>query len=185
MKALKNPIVAVLLAVVLVAASTYLSASSNLKKDTQKITDGFYSGVKYDGSKHASIYSQLNGIIGAVDGMCAIAANNGVDTAALSAASTELKADLSTMHDDIASIYLSYSKVCSCLTPFLTEMDSAALSEHERGDMQTYEETVTSARRAIDESGYNESVRAYRGSLDRVAELFISLCDVAEPEYFA
>ncbi len=185
MKALKNPIIAVLLAVALVASSTYLSASSNLKKDTQKITDGFYNGVKYDGSKHASIYSQLNGILGAVDGMCAIAANNGVDAAALSAASTELKADLSTMHDDIGSIYLSYSEVCNCLTPFLTVMDSAALSEHDRGDMQTYEETVTNARRAIDESGYNESVRTYRGSLDRTAELFISLCGVDEPEYFA
>lgn len=185
MKALKNPIVAILLAVILVASSTFLSASSHLKKDAQEITDGFYNGVMYDGYKHPSIYSQLNNIIGAVDGMCAVAANNGISTTALSMASSELKSSLSTMHDNIGSIYLSYSAMCDQLTPFMTEMDRISLSERESEGMQTYEETVTNAQRVIDESGYNESVRSYRSSLGSTAEFFSSLCGVTGPEYFA
>lgn len=185
MKALKNPFVAILLTVILVASSTLLSASSNLGKDAQSITDGFYNGVNYDGYKHPSIYSQLNNIIGAVDGMCAVAANNGVSAAALSAASGELKSSLSTMHDNIGAIYLAYSAMCDRLAPFKSEMSGVTLSERESEGMQAYEETVANAQRVIDESGYNESVRSYRSSMGAAAKFFASLCGVTGPEYFA
>ena len=89
------------------------------------------------------------------------------------------------MHDNIGSIYLSYSAMCDQLTPFMTEMDRLSLSERESEGMQTYEETVTNAQRVIDESGYNESVRTYRSSLGSTAEFFSSLCGVTGPEYFA
>ncbi len=185
MKALKNPVAAIFLAVILVASSTLLSASVNLGKDAQKVTDGFYDGVIYDGYKHPSIYSQLNNIIGAIDGMCAVAANNGVSTAALSMASSELKSSLSTMHDNISSIYLSYSAMCTQLIPFMNEINSISLSERESEGIEAYENTVTNAQRVIDESGYNESVRSYRSSLDAAANFFASLCGVTGPEYFA
>ena len=185
MKALKNPIVAILLAVILVVSSTFLSASSNLSKDAQKVTDGFYNGVTYDGYKHTSIYSQLNNIIGAIDGMCSVAANNGVNTTALSMAVDELKSSLSTMHNNIGSVYLCYRAVCDQLTPFMNEMNSVSLSERESEGIQAYKDTVDNAQRVIEESGYNESVRNYRTSLGTTASFFASVCGVTGPEYFA
>lgn len=185
MNTLKKPAVAIILSIALVIGSTLLSGSAKLKKDIQQVTDGFYNGVTYDGYTHPSIYSQLNNIIGAVDGMCAIAENNGYNANELSNASYYLKSNLSTMHDYISSIYWSYSELCDALTSFKPKIDSMELNERDSEGMEKYLETISNAQRVIENAGYNESVRNYKNAMGIPAEFIADICDVYEPEYFA
>ena len=185
MKAMKNPVVAVLLAIIMVAAATLLSAGTKLEKKSQAVTDGFYNGVRYDGYKHSSAYSQLTNLCGAADGMTAIASNYGIDCNEVSQASKALKDSLSTMHNHIAAIYKCYSALDAALTALDSDIDSAPLSTRDAEGVAAYRETLSNAKRVIAESGYNESVRNYTNSLGFPAAFFASICGVDAPEYFA
>ena len=48
MEFLKKRPAAIILAVIIVIGSTFLSVNVKLGKACQKVTDGFYSGVTYD-----------------------------------------------------------------------------------------------------------------------------------------
>jgi hypothetical protein len=61
---LSNRLVALFLSALIVAGSTLVSVHAKLGAQCDKITDGFYTGVRYDGDVHASISSQLKDIIG-------------------------------------------------------------------------------------------------------------------------
>lgn len=184
MKLLKKPAVAIIISIALVIGSTLLSGSAKLKKDIQQVTDGFYTGVTYDGYSHPSIYSQLTNITGAVDGMCAIAENNGYDANELSNASHYLKSSLSTMHDYISSIHWSYSELCDALTAFKLQINSMELNERDSDGMNKYLETIANAQRMIENAGYNESVRNYKNNMGAIANFIADICDINEPEYF-
>ena len=52
---LKKRPVAIILALIIVVGSTLLSVNIKLGSKCQTITDGFYSGVTYNGYEHPSI----------------------------------------------------------------------------------------------------------------------------------
>lgn len=183
--ALKKPVTAILLAVLMIVLSTMLSGSLKLNAASKSVTDGFYNGVTYDGYKHNSIYSQLVNLCGAADGIVSLAANYEIDCSGVSNASDALKSSISTMHDHISSIYDSYSKLCSELSDIERNVDSLELSSRDADGMSQYFQTVANAMRVIDESGYNESVRNFRSSLGFPADIFIYMCNVRCPEYFS
>ena len=185
MKALKNPVVAVILAIIMIVASTLLSAGVKLGKETQKITDGFYDGVEYDGYNHTSIYSQLGNICGAADGIVAVASRYDIDCSNVSYASGDLKSSLSTMHNEISSIYSLYDDLCTALNSIYNDLDGVELSSRDSEGIDAYKDTITNAQRVIGSAGYNESVRTYINSLGFPANLFVKLCNVDTPEYFA
>lgn len=185
MKLLKKPIVALLLSAFAIIAATLFSVEAKLDKEMQAVTDGFYEGVTYSGYQHPSIYSQLSNIIGAADGMCAIAKNNGADCSALSEAASDLKSNLSTMHEYISSIYWSYEQLCSALSDFTPTINEMGLDARDSEGMTAYLDTIKSAQRVIDDSGYNQSVRTYKSSMGPLAEFFTDVCGLYGPEYFA
>ena len=62
-KFLSNRLVALLLSALIVVGSTLVSVHVKLGAQCDKITDGFYTGVKYDGFVHPSISAQLKDVV--------------------------------------------------------------------------------------------------------------------------
>lgn len=192
MKAFKNRTVAVLLAAVLVIGFTLISASAALKNDIKNVTNGFYTGALYDGEKTAevpdssqSIYKQLTVITAKVDNICAVAAANDVESEALKNASYYLKSNLSSMHEFVCSIYWSYDELCQALTEIKPKLNKAELTDAEREAISEDLLAISEAQKVISESGYNESVRRYKSSMNAFEEFVADICGIYGPEFFS
>lgn len=191
MKAIKNRTVAVLFAAVLVIGSTLISASAALKSDIKTVTNGFYTGALYDGEKTAevsasqSIYKQLNIITAKVDSICAVAAANDVDSEALKDASYYLKSNLSSMHEYVDSIYWSYDELCRALTEIKPKLNKIELTDTEREAISEDLLAISEAQKIISESGYNESVRRYKSSMNAFEEFVADICGIYGPHFFS
>lgn len=182
----KKPVVAVLLAAIIVLSSSYLTAASKLSKASDKVTDGFYRGVEYDGYKHKSIYSQLDNICGAVSGLITIAKSHGIDTAELSRLNGELSSSISAKHDNISSIHTRYTALYDSLNSLLGSLSDTELSSREQKGLEEYSSTIKGAVKVIDEAGYNESVHEFFSDMSWIpANFFISITGIHMPETFA
>lgn len=183
MKFLKNPFVAVLLSLAIVISSTLISTNIKLGRRCDKVRDGFYEGVVYDGYERKSIASHIKNICGAASGLVAVANNYDVDTASLSSAVDRMKSGLSN-----GSVSENYSLYCKLLTAFddvERQLSAASLSERDADGAEQYALTVKGACKAIDESGYNESVRDFnRRQLRFPADILARLAGVDVPQLF-
>ena len=177
MKLLKNPVIAVLLAVIIVLSSTFLSARIKLEKESDKITDGFYQGVVYNGYKRKSISSQLKNYSGAVSGLVSIANNYGIATEEASGLNGELLSSLSEAQSDISSIYRYYSSLDTAVSALERELSDAE-------GVKQYTGTIDGANSVIAESGYNESVYKYISGRGALEKFFITLTGTQLPEVF-
>lgn len=192
MNILKNRTIAVFLALVLVIGSTLISASAKLNDDIKKVTDGFYTGALYDGVKTAevadasdSIYKQLTVITAEADKLYAVAAANDLDAEPLKDASYYLKSNLSSMHEYVGSIYWSYSELCDALTAIKPKLAGELLSQSDRDEVNQSYLIIQNAQNVISESGYNESVRRYKSTMNAFEEFVADTCDIYGPEYFS
>lgn len=192
MKLLKNRTIAVFLALVLVIVSTLISASAKMNNDIKKVTDGFYTGALYDGQKTAevadasgSIYKQLTVITAEADKIYAIIANSGADAEAIKEASYYLKSNLSSMHEYVGSIYWSYSELCDALTAIKPKLAAMELSESEYEDINASLTLISAAQGVIADSGYNDSVRRYKTTLNAFEEFVADACGIYGTEYFS
>ena len=59
MKFLKKPLVAIVLTVLLVVGSTFLSADRKLSRSALRVADGFYAGIRYKGQMHESVAQSI------------------------------------------------------------------------------------------------------------------------------
>lgn len=184
MKLLKNPVIAVLLAVIIVLSSTFLSARIKLEKASDKITDGFYQGVVYNGYKRKSISSQLKNYSGAVSGLVSIANNYGIATEEASALNGELLSSLSEAQSDISSIYRYYSSLDTAVSALERELSDAELNERDAEGVKQYTGTIDGANSVIAESGYNESVYKYTSGRGALEKFFATLTGTQLPEVF-
>lgn len=183
MKFLKNPVVAVLLSLAIVISSTLISTNIKLGKRCDKVRDGFYEGVVYDGYEHKSIASHIKNICGAASGLVAVANNYDIDTAPLSSAVDMMKSGLS--NGSVSENYSLYYHLLSAFDNVEHQLSDVSLSERDASGVEQYALTVKGACKAIDESGYNESVREfYRKQLRFPADVLGRLAGVDIPQLF-
>ena len=182
---LKNRAVAIVLAVVIVLGSTLVTSGTKLKSQCQKITDGFYSGVTYDGYEHPSIQSQLKNISRAALGLATIASNyTGVDAAAVKTDRDNL--DSSLEKGTPSQIYDIYTALTADTAALVSSLRAQTLSDRDSSGVDQYESIISSASGVIDKSGYNDTVRDFLRSTYNVfpASFFASLTGVNPPELF-
>ena len=184
MKILKNPVVEVVLSLLIVFGSSFLSAKAKLNAEAQKVTDGFYAGIEFDGYKHNSIHSQLENICGAVSGLMTTAKNNNIDTSELAIVNDELRSSIADPHGNIASMYAKYSALMTAYDSLVADLENLPLQERDRKALETYSGTVKGANMVIRESGYNDSVRSYINNAGALQKLFMRLTSADIPEMF-
>lgn len=184
MNFLKKPFVAVLLSALIICGSTLLSADIKLGRECQNITDGFYEGVVYENYQHKSIASQIRNICGAADGMVTIANNYDIDTDAVRAATDEMKNALT--YGSVSYLHYLYEDLLQALKPLEDQLSRAELSDRDAEGFAQYSSTISGAQSVIENSGYNESVRAFlRDEIHFPADFFAELAGVELPELFA
>ena len=183
MNFLKKPFVAVLLSALIICGSTLLSADIKLGRECQNITDGFYEGVVYENYQHKSIASQIRNICGAADGMVTIANNYDIDTDAVRAATDEMKNALT--YGSVSYLHYLYEDLLQALKPLEDQLSRAELSDRDAEGFAQYSSTISGAQSVIENSGYNESVRAFlRDEIHFPADFFAELAGVDLPELF-
>ncbi len=183
MNFLKKPFVAVLLSALIICGSTLLSADIKLGRECQNITDGFYEGVVYENYQHKSIASQIRNICGAADGMVTIANNYDIDTDAVRAATDEMKNALT--YGSVSYLHYLYEDLLQALKPLEDQLSRAELSDRDAEGFAQYSSTISGAQSVIENSGYNESVRAFlRDEIHFPADFFAELAGVELPELF-
>ena len=183
MNFLKKPFVAVLLSALIICSSTLLSADIKLGRECQNITDGFYEGVVYENYQHKSIASQIRNICGAADGMVTIANNYDIDTDAVRAATDEMKNALT--YGSVSYLHYLYEDLLQALKPLEDQLSRAELSDRDAEGFAQYSSTLSGAQSVIENSGYNESVRAFlRDEIHFPADFFAELAGVELPELF-
>ena len=183
MNFLKKPFVAVLLSALIICGSTLLSADIKLGRECQNITDGFYEGVVYENYQHKSIASQIKNICGAADGMVTIANNYDIDTDAVRAATDEMKSALT--YGSVSYLHYLYEDLLQALKPLEDQLSRAELSDRDAEGFAQYSSTISGAQSVIENSGYNESVRAFlRDEIHFPADFFAELAGVELPELF-
>ena len=184
MNFLKKPFVAVFLSALIICGSTLLSADIKLGRECQNITDGFYEGVVYENYQHKSIASQIRNICGAADGMVTIANNYDIDTDAVRAATDEMKNALT--YGSVSYLHYLYEDLLQALKPLEDQLSRAELSDRDAEGFAQYSSTISGAQSVIENSGYNESVRAFlRDEIHFPADFFAELAGVELPERFA
>ena len=184
MKILKHPVVEILLSALIIVGSSFLSARVKLNNEAQKVTNGFYNGIEFDGYRHNSIQSQLENICGAVSGLMTTAKNNKVDTSELAALNDELRSSIADPHSNIASMYSKYSALMSAFDSLVAKLETMPLNERDQKALETYCGTVKGANMVIKESGYNDSVRNYLNDAGGLQKLFMKLTSAKTPERF-
>lgn len=183
MNFLKKPFVAVLLSALIICGSTLLSADIKLGRECQNITDGFYEGVVYENYQHKSIASQIRNICGAADGMVTIANNYDIDTDAVRAATDEMKSALT--YGSVSYLHYLYEDLLQAVKPLEDQLSRTELSDRDAEGFAQYSSTISGAQSVIENSGYNESVRAFlRDEIHFPADFFAELAGVELPELF-
>lgn len=184
MNFLKKPFVAVLLSALIICGSTLLSTDIKLGRECQNITDGFYEGVVYENYQHKSIASQIRNICGAADGMVTIANNYDIDTDAVRAATDEMKNALT--YGSVSYLHYLYEDLLQAVKPLEDQLSRAELSDRDAEGFAQYSSTISGAQSVIENSGYNESVRAFlRDEIHFPADFFAELAGLELPELFA
>lgn len=186
MKILKNPLLAVLLCVLLVLASTALSVDWKLGRGCEKITAGFYDGLRYKGSARPAVAAGIRELCLTADTMLIIGDNYGLDTAPLREDTEKLREAVSFQNPDIAGVYDAFESFYNKLRLLENELLHADLSQRHDEQMKELAADVSAARSAMDESGYNETVSAFLRKNDRFpARQFARLFGISFPVYFA
>lgn len=177
--------VAIVIAVCTVWGSLMLSTDMKFGAECQKITDGFYDGVTFNGYAHPSIASHLRNIAGYADGVVTIANRYEIDAEELSNATEDLKLGLSYSRGDESYIYYCYDELLGELRAVEAELYDAELSERDKSGFEQYVSNIAGAQKSIEESGYNESVSEFMRENGRgLAYELAMLADVDLPEYF-
>ena len=186
MKFFKNPLVAILISLLLIFSSTALSINAKLTDKSEDIIDGFYYGIEANGVLNTSVYFNLSNLCELSGEIGLIAENYGIDTRELYSNIDNLKESYSFHSDDIDSIYECYETFYNSLFTVLVELNETELSDRHLEFMSDAVKQINSFKANIDNSGYNESVNAFRKKFNRFpTNIFADILDIDYPEYFA
>lgn len=182
----KKPTVAAIIAIVLVAVSTFASVNIKLGSKCDEVKDIFYSGLQYDGKFHPPIADQVRNTCAAANDLCIIASNYGIDTTDVTDSCEWVEMALAYSAYDQHYIYYEYAQLRTAIKTMVDKLAHQSLSERHQALLNDYEKQLTEFEHNIDTAGYNEEVRAFLMKYDRFPTNFIaSMCNVRLPEYFA
>lgn len=185
-KVLKKRPVAILITIAVICLTTLFSIQRTLGAECEAITDGFFTGVYYDGYARSSASSHLLNSAAAANGLLAIAANyDGLEDKSESLqASRDLLLDTLKTENigDISSANQSMKSAFSNLVSAILQID---LSDRDTSGVQLYTDNFHNAQNAVLSSKYNDSVREfYRSTLDVFPTNFLSALLPNTPELF-
>ncbi|MED9994149.1 MAG: hypothetical protein U0I98_06050 [Oscillospiraceae bacterium] len=182
----KKPAVAVILSLIVIFASTLISVSAKLNNKCDKVTDGFYSGVRYKGENHDAIAEEISSLCAVTDEIVPIASNYGIDTAALSDSSQRLRALVSSGSRDIGSVYQTYSEFITALKDVEAQLHATGLSSRHEEAMSEYSDEIADCVDDINTACYNDSVREFLRKYDKFpTRNWADFLGVSFPEYFS
>lgn len=186
MKFFKRPAVAVLITAVIVLASTALSVNIKLGEKCERVIDGFYNGVYYNGAEQKSIASQLKNIYSCADEIASIAGRYDIDTEDVLWCIDDLKLGLTYSPNEASYLYYCYDELIGEVKTLERELSRVELKEQDSEALEQYIASIKESQRAIESSGYNESVREFLREYMRFpAEHLADFAGVQVPEYFS
>ena len=184
MKLFKNRFFALLLAVVVVIASTLINTDVKFGRECSKVTEQFYADTSRSAAP-ASISRELVNILSDSESLSALASRYGADTKALDDANAQLRERL-TAKRGASEVYVSYNKLCAALTSLMGQLPNSTLSEQDSAEVTRCADSIAEAQNAITMSDYNSVVRAFQHRYDRFpTSLLARLAGVDMPETFA
>lgn len=183
MKALKNPVLAVLLAILLVLGSTGLSVYRGVTAGFDELIDCFYFG---DGSKkdELGLHCLLMELSGAAESLADIADENGFDGGRLRTAAAKLGSELKRPELDIEDIHESYTELMRSYEALTAALPEAALPSPFAEKAELLVSGIEQIKYNIGSSTYNAKRTEYVNELGVVERLFIELFDLDIPGYF-
>ncbi|MGI5976550.1 MAG: hypothetical protein ACOX68_02480 [Candidatus Limivicinus sp.] len=185
MKFFKRRAVAVILSIILILFTTFLSVNMRLEKRQNEVTEGFVNGVYVDGELQESIYSQLREIYAASSEIISIAKLCGIDTEEAYDQCEYLNYGLTTIDDDVSYMHYCYTKLGEDIDDLLIKLKETDISDADKAEIDSQILIIREAEKRIANSGYNESVRKYINSLTSLERYFANATGVYGPEYFA
>ena len=188
-KTLSNPLVAIVLSALIIVASTLTSVHFKLGSQCDKVIDGFYEGVRYNGYMQPSLSSHLKNIIDYAEGLVTIGNNYAIDESLCSKVlenANNLRQTMTRSRNDISLIYNDYQALAQSINILADAMSRQSLSERDSSGMEQYISAISGAQSAMENAGYNESVRDFLQKNSHFpAPLFGKLAGVKFPAYFA
>lgn len=186
MKFFKKPAVAVLITAAIVLSSTALSVNIKLGEKCQQVIDGFYDGVYYNGARQPSIASQLKNICSCADEITTIAGHYDIDTEQALWCIEDLKLGLSYSYDEASYLYYCYDELIGEVKALENTLNKTELAAQDAEALSQYITSIKESQKAIESSGYNESVREFMREYMRFpAEHLADFANVQLPYYFA
>lgn len=189
MKFFQKKGVAVFLTVMIVIISTLLSFNIRFGNKCKDVIYGFYDGVYSDeGELLESTASHLRKISSAADGVYTIASSYDIDENSLirfKYSIQDLNLSFRYSANDIDYIYRCYSSLVSSVRDMQNRLNSEDLSDTDRAALDEYKNNIASEVKALDSTGYNESVRSFNREYSRFPVTFLAdFAGVTLPEFF-
>ncbi len=178
MKFFKNPVVAVLLALLIVLASTLVNVHVKYGKLCRSVTDEFYA--------EAGIADQLSSIRMDAAVLAKVAERNGIDAKELTNAANHLQDLLSQTGVSAGRVFRCYDELRVELVSAEQKLLGVALSDTDAITVSDCISRIQNAASAISASPYNETVRSFLAKYDRFpTHMLARLANVSIPEVFA
>lgn len=182
----KKPVVAAVVCVLLVAASTLASVKLKLGEKCNDVTDLFYTGVTVSNQLHPALAEQLISYCAVSKEISLIASSYGIDTEELDACCDWLDSAMKYSPREISYIYYEFSGFSAALKKVVYALDACQLSDRHAALMTEYEQSMKSFDENIADSGYNDYVRSFRLKYERFPAAYLAgLVGVTMPGYFA
>ncbi|MGI5936197.1 MAG: hypothetical protein ACOX7I_05310 [Oscillospiraceae bacterium] len=173
MEILKKRPVAIIITAVIIFLSTVFSVNRTLGAECQKVRDGFFTGVVYEGYTRKSIAIQLKTRIDAANAVASITANYSqveIETQDLRDARNRLIDALNEAKSGKASlktVYNANKELQDAFDNLEKGMEAIELSEREAENFKNNRSDFYGAQAAIEKAGYNEAVHEfYRTTLN-------------------
>lgn len=187
MKALKNPIVALVISLLIITSATLTNTATKLGRRVAEVEGSFYT-TSYSATTtygERSIYTRLQEKLAAANGLWSILVNYD-QTAADKLAEGRASLLFSCGQNDISAMSRDNQELNTVFEAALATARDCALSSSERESVESYATAFAGAQKMISESSYNSRViELKRGVLDKFpANILAPIAGVTEPELF-
>ena len=186
MQFLKKPLVAIVLTVLLVVGSTFLSADRKLSRSALRVVDGFYDGIRYNRQTHDSVAQCLRTLGADAEPLVIIGDTYGLDTAPLSSDAAALRQIVSSESRNISGVHAVFEPFYNKRLILVNDLEHTDLSDRHSEQLKACAQEIADCRAKIDASGYNESVTTFlRRNSSFPTRQFANLFGIDYPSYFA
>lgn len=177
----KKPIVALILALVVVCGSTILNTQIKLGEEVQEVEDSFFTSV----SGEKSIYIRLDECLSAANGLWTVLVNYDSDAAdELSEVRKDMIWDYDLQH--INGLLYGNNELSEVFKNSLSVLNGYDLTDSELAAVADYSDSFYGAQKMIEKNSYNSLVQDFlRSTYNKFpASIFASIAGVDAPEIF-